>query len=351
MATFRESLRAAARAGLCTLLATNANVVALLERTGLSGNPLAAAAAAFRLGYCNNPSPPTDPPPFTGGQCAADYTITYTVTNIFADGRPNTTTTATSAAVRGPIVRVETRGAFATKEIYAITATGESRIRQQTSATFTYSQPYGVSVARVGGGADNCGNLPSLPPPPTQGPITTPISIIYNDNNNTSQTLNATLIVLRPTFSPTFSPTIPIQVDVGGLTFNGEVNLNGEVDIDFDFNNGESQDGIGDPPQDDPDDGPEVIVGARVDVVADTGSTTTVVYNGSNPNLYLPRAGTLQFLQPAGTGLAWSSDISIKTSPQWIPCGPPGFATKIATTPTTGVTLAVTAVYGKAPRI
>lgn len=349
MATFGEAVGDAVRAGVCSLIAEDPNAVALLERTGLSGNPLAAAGRAFRLAFCSNNDTLGNPPNYSGGQCPVQYNLTATV-SYTAFGNPRTDSFGADKGV-GPLSNWRwVPSANGQKfEIYVDTAdkgtvlVGGDFYDAGTSVVFT------PTPTRVDGNPDNCGDEPTTFPPPTEGPIEQPINITFEDNSTTTN-LDGSLRVYAPIIAPTFSPRIPFRLNLGGLSLNGELGLDGEVDLNFDFGTGAgSGEGPPEPPEGNPPDPDTSIIGAYVSVVSDTGQTTTVLYNDSNPDLYLPRCGIIQFLQPVGSDYAWSGDIPIKTSPQWVPCPSPGYASRIAFTATLGVVLEVRAVYGRPP--
>jgi len=351
MASFREAVGDAVRAGVCNLIAEDPNVVSLLESLGLDDTALSAAGRAFRLSYCSNNEPVGEDPGFTGGQCpGVQYRVRLRMVrddgSLVVDRDHETT-------LPGPIGK-----AFVIFPVNDVQSGARIPYGDGQVANFYNSSagphPHKVDIQqvfRVDGQPDNCGDPGLTIPPGTNGPIETTTNITFEDNNNSTTNIGGTLRIFAPVFAPTFAPSIPFNLDLGGLTLEGEFNLDGEVNIDLGFGDGPGTDLPGsDPPTEPPAPQADVIIGARVRIVSDNGSTSTVLFNGENPDLYLPRAGTIQFLQPAGDGQAWSGDIPIKTSPQWIPCGPPGYASRIAFTPTLGIELAVTPVLGKPPR-
>lgn len=354
MASFGEAAGAAVRAGVCALVAEDPNVVALLRRTGLAGNPLAQAARAFRLAYCSNNNPVGNPATFTGGQCLVRYLVQGFYTTKNSMGQVSNPVQF-GQRLLGPIgAPFYTYAADNNKwTAFIPTGSGPSVFLVRTAQS-DGSNPINVVIqttTREDGQPDDCGNADGTVPPGTPGPIGRPIDITFENNSGNTTTLNGSLNIFAPVITPTFSPTIPIQLDLGGLTLNGNFNLDGTLDLGFDFNTGPGADRpTPEPPAGDPPDADTVIIGARVSVESDTGQTTTVLFNGDRPDLYIPRAGTIQFFQPAGDSFAWSGDVPIKTSPQWVPCGAPGYATRIAFTATPGVTLSVTAVLGRPPK-
>lgn len=359
MASFREAVGDAVRAGVCTLVAEDANVVALLERTGLADNPLAQAGRAFRLSFCNNDTPVgTLPPSSPQGNCDAVVYVGQLQTTR-SDGLVQGIETGriygpvgglvfTPASPSGTTIGVRCRGPF------------PGPIQQPgflhnffEDGALTYTSPGINNIIRIDGQPDNCPPPTGSPilPPPAEGPIVRPINITFQNNGDITTNLNGTLRIFAPVLVPIFAPRIPFRLNLGGLTLSGSLNADGTVDLDLDLNIGPGGDkDTPEPPEGDPPDEDTVIIGARVRVVSDTGQTTTVLFNGDRPDLYIPRAGTIQFLQPAGDESAWSADIPIKTSPQWVPCGPPGYGTRIAFTATPGVILSVTAVLGRPPK-
>ena len=355
MASFQEAVGDATRAAVCTLAASDPNVVALLERTGLENNPLANAGRAFRLAFCSNDEPIGDNGLFTNGQCPLGYQV-FSGTDY--DGTTTNPTpfrseTQPGNVNQGPFTGIEEGTPTATARRFFYIRPGLPSFTLNAYNILNSGinpRPY-VVLTPVAGNPDNCGSPPAIIPAPSDLPLVSPITINYTNNNNVDRSIDGTLRVFAPVFSPVFAPRIPVRFSLGGVDLNGNLNLDGELELDFDFPTGGGDDkDTPEPPEGDPPDEDTVIIGARVSVVSDTGQTTTILFNNDRPDLYLPRAGVLQFLQPAGDESAWSADIPIKTSPQWVPCGSPGYATRIAFTATPGVVLSVTAVLGRPPK-
>jgi hypothetical protein len=177
---------------------------------------------------------------------------------------------------------------------------------------------------------------------------------------------------------------IPINIDLGGIHFKADFNLNtGDIDF-FPISNyfgdrrpgpaprdvvppGGGGDGPEDgdnpppvpnpppsipppppPPDEDNEDSESVIIGVLVTVNAIASSTTTVLFQDDNPDIHVPNLGFVQFLSPVGRlASGWSSDIPVKNRRHLIPCPWPFGAIKVTGTPKSGVQWTLTPLYSK----
>lgn len=73
----------------------------------------------------------------------------------------------------------------------------------------------------------------------------------------------------------------------------------------------------------------------------------TEVFQGENPNFYVPDLGTLQFFIKVGaTTGAWSEPLRVQCRRQFIPCPWEGGASLVQGTPRLGVEWTLTPIYG-----
>lgn len=95
-------------------------------------------------------------------------------------------------------------------------------------------------------------------------------------------------------------------------------------------------------------DGERVIIAAIVTTTAfEFSETTGVIYQGDNPDIYIPTMGYISFGISAATGgRGWTTDIPVKNKQAYIPCPVLSGASSVKGTPKAGVTWTITPVYG-----
>ncbi len=355
MASFGEAVGSAAKTAVCIALGSDPTALRLLRRVGLDNNPLKRTVDEFRRVLCSNPDPIQIPPSGgPGGRCPTNYIVTYGYSgfsNFF--GRIESVENV-SSEVPGPVggIRAQIGPGGSGLDVFIVGSDGDiSRLGVGGS----WSPPveaHITSVRREDNLPDNCGDRPSdTDQNPT--PVTINRDITYVTNNNNNITENGAIKIFAPILNLNGELSFPINVNLGGLDVTGELNLNGDFTFSptFDFPVGAEDPtnippGIEPPP---PAKMRKVIIGAKVYVKSNNGFKVGIIQQGENPNILIPRAGSIQFLVSAGKGAAWTEDIDVKTAVAWIPCPPPGIAYKVAGTPTFGVQWEINPVYKTVP--
>jgi hypothetical protein len=355
MGTFKEAVGSAVKTAVCTALQSSPNAVALLRRVGLEDNPLRRTVNEFRRVLCSNPNPITIPPSGgPGGRCTTDYVVTYGYSGFSNFLGRIETVEGVNSQVPGPVggIRAQIGPGGSGLDVFIVGSDGDIA---RLGVGGSWSPPVEAhisSVRRADNLPDNCGDRPSdNDKEPTPIVINTDIS--YTDNSNNSVTENGAIKIFAPILNLNGELSFPININLGGVDLTGELNLNGDFTFSptFDFPVGDE-----DPTKIPPGIGPrppakmrKVIIGAKVYVKSNNGFKVGTIQQGENPNILIPRAGSIQFLVSAGKGAAWTEDIDVKTAVAWIPCPPPGIAVQVAGTPAIGVTWEINPVYRTVP--
>jgi len=181
-------------------------------------------------GLCkNSPSglPPAPAPPFTGGQCATQYSVHYSWD--LYDGATFVRTTTSTAAIPGNIKSISLRNTnglsvgvvisfhniFSGQDGQTVDGAGFAPKNSAKNLNI-------ISITRADGSPDNCGNPPPQYPPPAVPP--TPVSPSGTTYNTTQQNItynNGTTYQVTPVLdlSAPFAPVIQVggvNVSVGG---------------------------------------------------------------------------------------------------------------------------------------
>lgn len=383
--TFTDEVTNALRNGYCSIVGSYAN---FLEQNfpafGIVPNPgLGAARLAQRL-FCNS-EPPDEPPPidpgFTGGQCVGvTYRVTCSITFPFG-GSP--VTVNPQRLVTGPITFVGTERVSSTSIRTIIRSSGGSvttEVDSYSSSEENVDQYTlnSVSVIRPDGLPDNCGDPDPLPPPPPPPPPdgfnVIDVDVTYTDNSGNDITVPIVAVFAPVVIAGNGNVFAPVRVNVpvdADLNLNGTLNLTtGDINLNFGDQNRlpgledcpPAPPGLPDDIPDVPDDVPDysepdepgvvptVIRGAIV-TVTETGNGVTHVFQGDNPDVYLPRLGNIQFQMEFGRRIAWSEDIPVKNRRQFIRCPWEGGAIAVEGTPAPGVVWEITPVYDFSDRV
>ncbi len=352
MGSFTDAASQAVRSFTCQLLEEDENVVGLLRNTGLSGNPLRNAARTFRRVLCDNPdaAQSSEVPTATGGQCPVLYVVNSgdSWSSTTQGGGPSSRLFAQNEILSGPFsIESERNNIQAAVNYYLQTPSSGPRdelIYVKNDSLIGWV-PF-LNISRVDGQPDNCGNTdgPLYPRLPS---VSGPINITYNDNNGTVVNDGFDLNVFAPVLISPGAFRFPIALSAGGVTINGNLNLNGQLDLFPDANigfgsGGGNPDGAEPAP---PDPGKRLIIGCRVFSEVLQNTKVSRIKGDSNPDIYIPRLASVQFLQTVGRGQSWSHDLDVKTLNAWIPCPDPGYATDVGVVFAQGVRGSVVPIY------
>jgi hypothetical protein len=345
MPNFIEAAIGAVRSATCAALSPDAAIGGLLNDAGILAGSAGVAAQAFRRQLCNDPSEFTSPGlSFTGGQCPTLYGVTVTYNTV--GGRIGD---KASGSYNGPITRIFLDSSQQQK--IRIIANGvEGQVGSFSPAADQPSELTAATITRLDGAPDNCGNAPPGSYPPTPS-VDAPITINYNNNNNDNFTAVGTLRLFAPVLLPgSIVPTFNFNLDLGGVDLTGNIDFNGKVSLEPQFNFGTGNDTPGGPDPEDEDETARNIIGAKVVSTITNNKFVGRISQDVNPDIYIPRLGSINFKHRVGRGSGWSTDISIKNLVEYIPCPEPGIAFAVAATPALGVSIAVTPIYQGPPR-
>jgi len=378
MATFSESLNATVGNALCTLLRFNDAALSTI----IEYSPVFPVANAPRLplgmvrwgirNFCNYEPPEITDPPFSGGQCAINYTVNTTFerqTVVAFVCQFNPPEFASNSGILGPIVGLEVEPGDTGQALVIVHGGGSLRTEVTEAADNTgcpgIFRNYSItSVVPPIGVPDDCGNpVPDYPDadPPPLAPID--IDFTYQDGDDTDIDFEGTLVFAPVVVNINGEVNIPFRLTIDptfDIKINGEVNLN-TGDINFNFGNNNfnpspfpqpddfnTDDDIPDVPPTVPDDIPNpspnvpepdtttVIRGCIVSVLTYDSDATQIGQDG-NPNIYAPNLGFVSFGCDIGGIQAWTTDIPVKNFRQIIECPWIGGATLVRGTPRPGV--------------
>lgn len=393
MATPRqEAVRRAIREGACQLIqALDIANVGLPDPVGASNG--LRRGAAFLLG-CDQLNPPVPlAPSLTGGQCPVEYLITVSGTGSSARfGTEPFTNQSTGFGPFSGITEFEDRGTT-TGTLFVKVTQGNGTPINLTVASFTtepeidvsaYSRDsisYSISFTRLDGNADNCGDtVAPRPTAPNRTEINTTIE--YTNEDGTDINIPVLLVYGRAEFTANGTLSVPVRVQldvpidavlrIGPETINVDFPVNGPVNTpenddgddplplpspdkcdppkpeDFQPRDPISQPPTGgEPPELEPEEEEpkRVIRAVVVSVSSAQNNRSSVIFQNSNPNIYAPALGYINFLYKVGNSSAWSEDIPVKNVRQLIPCPWVGGAIAVRGTPFVGVTWRLEPLY------
>lgn len=350
MASFIESLRAAARTAYCSNVASSPQWFGNLRRVILPPG-LIDLADRINRSICGPDAVTTPvPPPFTGGQCPGiryQVPCTSSVTRPGCPGGPGSgpfeSVNAISPIVFGPIrgigVRPTAQGLCGpTTIVHFIQAFNSSGApvdiehtpvpSGRTDRTVTVSPSFGAAIPIDPEPPGGCGSIdPVLPPP---APIQVNVTVNYENFEGTSLSITAPII-----FAPVYvavDGTLRIPISFDNLV--GEINLNNDFQLTLDFSpGGGDQPSPGEPdnPGLDPGEpsldgdndpaGPDAtIIGVVVRSRLSQGNRTTLIPHTVGPDILAPGVATVRFRIRAGSLVAWTSDIRVKGVNEYVPC-------------------------------
>lgn len=379
--SFTDALVGGLRDAWCAALATYGNFLdALPDPLVDSGSvPIARLNRWLYRQYCAKEPPSAPPPPFTGGQCAFNYTVNTSWTRKARVAGSCVTTSVESGTnflVMGPIKGLTTSRSGSNVSLQIVHGpSGASRTQVYTYADATACPAefvtYSItSVTPSSGGADTCGNPPIVVPPPTPGYNNVSITINYSPSSGVSISLPVTFKFAPVRVNIRGEAYIPINVDIenAGIFVRGELNIN-TGDISFNFGNRNYGDNEGPQPDDYrprddiPDAPPDVpvditdplptapttesatVLRAVIVTVSTVPSTISTIVQDDNPDIYAPNLGYVQFGISTKRKVAWTSDIPVKNKRNFIPCPWEGGAQVVRGTPRPGVVWQLTPVY------
>lgn len=375
MVSFQDAAINLVRASVCTIIAPSENVVDLLRRVGLDDNAVIRAATQIRRQLCSQPEEPA----ILGGAAGECEGVEYDVVATaectyfrpeFTGIPPRTYIGVYTARIVGPLstvtpiipgIRV---GGLGTASAPPLDFSRDGS--NNAVGSFTGSDPEGIqknqgdnqvtglfqyeSITRVDGLPDNCGGSS----PAGRPFIDLGVDVTYEDNSTNTVNEGGNFRLFAPITNLSGEFSFPFNLDVGEINLNGEINFNGEVSFSptFEFGLGSEPD---EPPVTVPDNDPEgesseKIIGVKVYVTGNNNRFTTTIPQGVNPDILIPRAGSVQFLVMAGQRKAWTADIPVKSAIAYIPCPTVDGALAVAGTPSVGVTWELNPVYGRPPR-
>jgi hypothetical protein len=337
-------------------------------------------AAALYAQRCGLPLPPdfSPSPPFTGGQCPVQYTVVVGW-NFVSNGMvipPENTPQSGAVLVTGAIQGAEIRRSSGGYQVGAVGASGFSQASALSGNPdangLSLTNPSIISVTRVDGLPDTCGNPnPTYPSyQPGDNSVTENVTVINNEGD--TLTIPVVLVFGYATLNIDGTVSIPVNAD---FTLNPEFNGN----FDFNLNTGDLKidvsnpaaprpspctdpggynvdvdipeppasipDAPGLPPPDtEPAERQKLLRGCIVTTQLLDGNET-IIFQESNPDIYVPSLGYVQFLVRVGGASAWTNDIPVKCLRTFIPCPWDGGAVDVKGTPRYGNQFVVTPVY------
>ena len=373
MATFADSLRDAIRGTFCSYIGTLEGFLTwLFEEDPIPTTPPPLVWARFMERYfCNNEPPPFTSPPFSGGQCVGvsyfvDVLADVRVDNESVRGYPEVFTVRGNGPIRGLFLERLNENQIALR----INWGSSQPVLGNTVIAAEYYADYRIlDIRREDGLPDTCGDLLEPPATPTPSPpIFLPVP--YEDNNGVDFTIPLFIVFAPVRVNLEGQLEIPFRIQIDP---NFEFNINGTINlnlggINFNFGNSNLPPG-GQPKQDDyesPDDVPDYppdipngispipptpeedettgIIRAVIVTVTNNSSKATPIGQDTNPDIYAPNLGYVQFAISIKNAVSWTSDIPVKNLRNFIPCPWEGGAIEVRGTPAKGVTWTLTPV-------
>lgn len=317
-------------------------------------------SAAAYIAFCGYPPPPDfyGDVPFEGGQCdGVPYRVAISFALILGPMGSNVNVGRVGGVFDaiGPVtiaeayednptsndLRVRSVWKGGSGDVSVIKGTNEDPENPQWGM-----QDIQVLITRTDGLPDLCGDPPRMPPPLRPGDNVFPTNITYNNENNIEVTVPVNLTFGFPRVNIKGEINMPVNVKVDldiPINFNGDVNFNtGNFTIRVappggnpagDDDDPPTTTPPGDdpvppdvpiPPEEPPTDDPLVrkrkIIKAVVVTVVETDTEASIIFQGDNPDIYVPALGYVQFFIRVGTTGGWTSDIPIKNKRNFIPC-------------------------------
>jgi len=337
MTSYTERLREAVKGAVCRVSGALDSAVRYTFGTD---------SGAIGLPLCDDPQsdgPP--PPPFSGGQCpGVSYRVAMSV-DVHTDGSDceNPSAFRPVRSATGPIrgVRLESSGTDgpcdegegATLFLDASNPDGSpNSIIIQGVSLDIYANARITDITPNGGLPDDCGD-PTPPPPPPPPPQ--PINFTYVNNEGDEINVEGDLNIGIPILIAPFTLVAPISLNLGGINFDGSVQISPDFNLTISPTFGGGGGGSDVLPEpiapdvDDPTDGePDEPVECRdkpikaLIVSLDFGSdmlATELIQNGSIASIGVPRVATLYFEALAGNRRTRLPGIDLKSRTQLVP--------------------------------
>ena len=366
MSAYNDALNGAAQNAFCDI--TRAGVAGGLLFTGLTAVTLAGAlgglavagvSAHLYASYCGRPPPPPPEPEeedWEGGQCED---IPYSI-NIVMELRiyPKTSNIFAGDIVdnfvgigRVRTVKVVDTGDFDNDiRIYAAWKGGVRDVSVVKGTAQNAENPFWgysnvrITVTRIDGLPDTCGNPPPILPPDS---FENPGDIIYINPEGITINTPVTFDFRGGRFGLNGDFFIPVNITNNlnpTLSFSGTINVNsGNITV----NPGDPRAPIGNgsdpgdvftppgtpppppgndtppPPPPKPKDRtkePEKIIRGVIITTTQQQTDATIIYQDNIPTIYAPALGYVSFLCSVDDALGWSADIPVKNGRQIIEC-------------------------------
>lgn len=334
------------------------------------------ASFIFRK-FCNDEPPPAPAPPFEGGQCVCR------LYNVTASGSDSTGGFSFTAQFWGPILDLsEGTNPSGTKLKITSYGTGVGACQQGPVANTwgdrilypPISAQYSISTAD--GLPDECGSLPTedAPLPPNWNIDNTDITYTNKDGLDLTIPLVFAWGYADLDFNANFR--IPFTLRLGDSTNNNQSIFKGSLNVNtgdityrpltnyYGYPGPGSGPGDGNPDSNLPEypsiDLPEQppitpeeesgkeskLIAAIVTVVSLSSGSIGEIFQEGNPNIKIPNLGYINFFHRTGKiSGAWSEDIPIKNTRQYVPVPFNGNVIDVRGTPRLGVTWVITPVF------
>lgn len=375
VSNFTEALANGARSAACQLLGLPQYLNDMTTR--LSGGTftpfLGGIPNLWRRALCDTDAPPSNPPPWTGGQCAFFYNVTYrraftqNSTGVEVDQNVNF-----PSPVVGPVSR-RFRQVGDNRIMDIVNGLGNVVGSPSINSTTNTIEFFDIiSTTPTNGQPDTCGNPPPEYPPLTPPDVTIPRDIPYTNSDGVDVTIPVVFVFARAQIDVDANVIIPFTLNLSPmLNITGNLNVDGTVNFNFgggtattrpkDPRKGDCGDisEPSDPVPTDPTDSEqppqpdrereEVIKGVLVTVTSLSNERASLIVQSDNPDIYAPSLGHVQFLCRIGdTSAAWTSDQPVKNRRNLIPCPWADGAIAVRGTPQPGVTWTLTPIRGYA---
>lgn len=327
---FVESVGDAIKAALCTNLRLGDNANEFFNE--LSPIDLPNFSKYWRPKLCDDDPAQVIPPapPFLGGQCVG---VAYRVV-VRTNTALGSTSNSTGRNVIGPISGAFARDIPGGSELVVSANPDKAIAISSAPASQVFLNPTIIQITREDNQPDTCGNPDPIIPPWPPGGKTFNISPTYIDNEGDTVNLSGNFTLFAPIgiFAPFVRVFAPVTVDLGGITFNGTLELAPEFNFNFGTPPGFTGPGrpTGTAPDEDPstspdtpeDEGDMKLIGIVVRSQPSAGTQTTELDETNAPDLFVPRLANAYFRTRNGTVLGWFGPIDIKTTSAFVPVPP-----------------------------